>query len=242
MSKFLSFWPGTTPTSEEIAPQSSEPDFSNDQKSPQSDAEQLQEQMEKTLLVVRNITEKETAKVELVRRNLELEAQNNLLKQDMKELNDDIWSLEARLTAIEERTKHIKCLYMAEKRQRQDDQVQHKLAINTNRERYQQLLHEKNKVEARNRELEKLCSRLQRYEEMIVKCGEAALAEDSRKRKRSAVDDEFEREDADDNTEHDFKTPGYVADSVEYDGMNGDDSISVSSTVMLSYFELEGNS
>ena len=238
MSKFLSFWPSKGSTPNKSSPRPAQADSSDGQKVPQSDAEQLQEQMKKTLLVVRNIAEKETAKAQLVQRNVELEAQNSLLKEDMKALNADIWTLEARLTAIEERTKHIDCLYMSEKRQRQDDQVQHKLSVNSSRERYQQLLQEKNMVEFRNKELEKLCSKLQRYEEMIVKCGEVALAERPRKRKRSAIEDEPKSESADDDSGNDFRTPGCVVDSIESSDRNGNDSISVSSTVSPSYIEL----
>jgi len=201
---------------------------------PKSDAEQLEEQLRKTISVVRGIEEKETEKIEMAKRNTELGRQNRLLAEDMKELNEDIWTLEKRLTASELRNKVIDGLYMAEKVQREQDGVQHKVAVNTNRERYQQLLYEKNELADRNKELEKRCARLQRYEQMIVKCGQVAFAEIPRKRRRSAVDDESEQEDTEDNVVPTIEQPRYIADDDETeseDAMSGNDVDSVSSTV-----------
>lgn len=196
---------------------------------PKSDAEQLEEQLRKTISVVRGIEEKEVAKIEMAKRNLELEQQNRLLTQDMKELNEDIWTLENRLAASEMRNKVIDGLYMAEKVQREQDSIQHKFAVNTSRERYQQLLYEKNDLANRNKELEKRCARLQRYEQMILKCGQVALADNPRKRKRSDVEDESEYKDADDHVIPSIEESQYIADDAE----TVSDAASGSSTVCM---------
>ncbi|GAB7340562.1 hypothetical protein MBLNU457_6976t1 [Dothideomycetes sp. NU457] len=246
MPLFSFFSSATAPNPNISPPLPSGPKPSDTWTTTKSDAEQLEEQLRKTISVVRAIEEKETAKVEMAKRNTELEQQNRLLTQDMKELNEDIWTLEKRLAASEMRNKVIDGLYMAEKAQREQDGIQHKTAVDTNRERYQQLLYEKKELADRNRELEKRCARLQRYEQMIVKCGQVALVDNPRKRKRSNVDDEAGSEDMGDDVVPSIEEPQHIADDDESasDALVGNDAASVSSTVcnMISRLRTEANS
>lgn len=232
MPLFSFFSPAVASTPNIVTPYlPPKPEPSNKETAPKSDAEQLEEHLRKTIFVVRGIEEKETAKIEMAKRNIELEKQNRLLTEDMKDLNEDIWTLEKRLAASEMRNKVIDGLYMAEKAQREQDSVQHKMAVNTNRERYQQLMYEKNELSDRNKELEKRCARLQRYEQMIMKCGQVAFADHPRKRKRSDVDSE--RDDQEHDVVPSIEEPQHIAgdDETVSDATDGDGYASVSSTV-----------
>lgn len=232
MPLFSFFSPAVASTPNIVTPYlPPKPEPSNKETAPKSDAEQLEEHLRKTIFVVRGIEEKETAKIEMAKRNIELEKQNRLLTEDMKDLNEDIWTLEKRLAASEMRNKVIDGLYMAEQAQREQDSVQHKMAVNTNRERYQQLMYEKNELSDRNKELEKRCARLQRYEQMIMKCGQVAFADHPRKRKRSDVDSE--RDDQEHDVVPSIEEPQHIAgdDETVSDATDGDGYASVSSTV-----------